>query len=436
MEVTKKFVKYVSQDIFGMLGVSCYVIADTFFIAEAAGSDGIAVLNLVLPVYNLIFAIGSMLGIGAATRFTILRAQKSPEAEHYFSNAVLWALALGFIFVAAGICIPDRILAALGADRTLIELGTGYTRIFLLFGPFFMLNYIFSSFVRNDNGPTLAMIGTMAGSLSNVALDYIFMFPMKMGLPGAALATAVSPIISILICSAHFFQKRNTIRFQWKRPSFQRLIRSCQLGISAFVGELSSGVTTAVFNFLILGIAGNIGVAAYGVVANFSIVAISILNGIAQGAQPLVSDYYGKGEQKALRKSLRLGIGTAAAAAVLIYGIVFLCTDTFVALFNSEHSALMEQYAVEGMRIYFTGFLFAGINIVGAAYFSAVERPRSAFAISIIRGVIAIVGCSLLLAWLFRFRGVWISFTAAEGITVLFTILFLIREQKKNPLTT
>ena len=131
-----------------------------------------------------------------------------------------------------------------------------------------MMNYVFSAFVRNDNAPTLAMIGTMMGSFSNVVLDYVFMFPMGMGLAGAALATAASPIVSILICSIHFFQKKNTVQFAKTRPSVRMLTASCQLGVPAFVGEFSSGVTTTLFNYLILGLAGNVGVAAYGVIAN------------------------------------------------------------------------------------------------------------------------------------------------------------------------
>ena len=106
-----------------------------------------------------------------------------------------------------------------------------YTRIFLLFTPFFMMNYVFSAFVRNDNAPTLAMIGTMMGSFSNVVLDYVFMFPMGMGLAGAALATAASPIVSILICSIHFCQKKNTVQFAKTRPSVRMLTASCQLGV-------------------------------------------------------------------------------------------------------------------------------------------------------------------------------------------------------------
>lgn len=427
MNVTKQFVKYVSQNIFGMLGISCYIIADTFFIAKAAGADGITVLNLALPIYNLIFAIGSMVGVGAATRFAILRAQKEKQAEHYFSNAVFSVCLISIVFILAGIFIPDKILAVMGADKEIMRLGEGYTRIFLLFTPFFMLNYIVSAFVRNDNAPSLAMVGTMVGSLSNIVLDYLFMFPMGMGLAGAALATAASPIISMLICGMHFFNKKNTIRFVLRKPSIRLLKQSCNLGVPAFIGEMSSGVTTTVFNYLILGLAGNIGVAAYGVVANFSLIATAIFNGVSQGSQPLVSRYYGKGDKPSTKKLLGLGVGTAFVIAGIIYGVVYLFTGQLVSLFNSESSSVLAEYAWEGMRLYFTGFLFAGLNIVGAGFLSATEHSKSAFVTSIMRGVVAIVGCSFLLSYLWGFKGVWLAFVTAEAITAAITIWALIR---------
>ncbi len=425
MNVTKQFAKYVSQNIFGMLGISCYIILDTFFIAKAAGANGITVLNLVLPIYNLIFAIGSMIGVGAATRFAILRAQKEESANRYFSNAIFCILIISMLFVFIGIFAPDAVLKIMGADKQIMTLGRDYTRIFLLFAPFFMMNYVFSSFVRNDNDPSLAMIGTMAGSLSNVLLDYIFMFPMGMGLAGAALATAASPVISILICSIHFFKKTNTIRFCVKMPSLRRLLMSCQLGISAFVGELSSGVTTTVFNFLILGIAGNLGVAAYGVIANYAIIFICLFNGISQGVQPLVSKYYGKGELCAVKKLLHLAMGLAVLFAVMVVVVVYLFTEPLVALFNSEDSIRLAEYAKVGMRLYAIGFLFAGINIVGTGFLSATERAKGAFVASICRGFVAIVLCSFILANLFGMTGVWIAFAAAEFITIWITIVAL-----------
>ena len=428
MNLTKQFFKYVSQNIFGLLGTSCYILADTYFIAQAAGTDGVTLLNLCLPIYNLIFAFGSMIGLGAATRYAILRAQGDARAQRYFSNAIFSVCILSVPFMLVGIFRPDGLLRLMGGDADIVALGMNYARIFLMFTPFFMCNYVVASFVRNDGDPSLAMVATLSGSLFNVVFDYIFIFPMGLGLPGAALATAISPILSIAVCSAHFIKKSNTITFVRKAPSVRLLAQSCQLGISGFVGELSSGVTTTVFNFLLLRLAGNVAVAAYGVVANFALVATAIFNGVAQGAQPLVSQCYGKNEMAGARKLLLLGCGTALGLAALLYGVVFGYTDALTALFNSENSALMAEFAHSGMRIYFVGYFFAGCNIVAAGYLGAVNRPAEASITSLCRGMVAIVVCSLVLSALFGMNGVWAAFPVSEAITLALTVFLLKRK--------
>lgn len=427
MSVTKQFVRYVTQNIFGMLGISCYIIADTFFIAKAAGTDGITVLNLVLPIYNLIFAIGSMIGVGSATRFTILRAQGEERAHDYFSNAICFVWMIGILFTLAGIFIPDKIIALMGGDAGIVALGTGYTRIFLLFTPFFMMNYVIMAFVRNDNQPSLAMAGTLAGSFSNILFDYIFMFPLGMGLEGAALATAASADHQHSDLQQRIsLEKRILCRFRLHAPSIAQLFGACQLGVPAFVGEISSGVITTVFNFLMLGLVGNIGVAAYGVIANFALVAMAIFNGVSQGAQPIVSDCYGKGDVKSVRKIRNLGLAAALGIAVVLIGAVYGFTDSLVSLFNSEHSAELAAYAHTGMRLYFIGFLFAGINIVGAGFLSATERARESFVTSVMRGFVCIIGCSLLFAAVFGINGVWLSFPASELLTAIVMAVVLV----------
>ena len=431
MNLTKQFFKYVSQNIFGLLGTSCYILADTYFISQAAGTDGVTLLNLCLPIYNFIFAIGAMVGLGAATRYAILRAQGDERCQRYFSNAIFCACALSVPFLLAGILAPGSLLRLMGGDAEIVALGIPYARIFLMFTPFFMCNYIVSAFVRNDGDPSLAMVATLSSSLFNVVFDYIFMFPMGLGLAGAALATAVSPIISISICSRHFFKKENGVEFVRRMPSVKLLGQSCQLGISGFVGEMSSGVTTTVFNLLLLGLAGNVAVAAYGVVANYALVATAIFNGVAQGAQPLVSRCYGKNDAAGAHKLLLLGSGTALALAAALYVVLFGFTGPIVAVFNSENSALMAEYAFRGMRIYFLGYFFAGFNIVAAGYLGAVDRPAEASATSLSRGVAAIVACSLVLSALFGMNGVWAAFPASEAITACLTLFLLKRKPVK-----
>ena len=430
MDLTKQFFKYVSQNIFGLLGTSCYILADTYFISQAAGTDGVTLLNLCLPIYNFIFAIGSMIALGSATRYAIAKAQEDARGQRYFSNAILCAVLAAIPWMLVGIFAPGVLLRLMGGDAGIVALGIPYARIFLLFTPFFMCNYIVSAFVRNDGDPSLAMVATLSSSLFNVVFDYVFMFPMGLGLAGAGLATAVSPIISICVCSRHFFKKENSLQFVRQLPSAKLLVQSCQLGISGFVGELSSGVTTTVFNFLLLGLAGNVAVAAYGVVANFALVATAIFNGVAQGAQPLVSQCYGKNDKAGAKKLLILGSCTALALAALLYAVVFGMTDTLVGWFNSEHSLEMARFAHSGMRLYFVGYFFAGFNIVAAGYLSATDRPAEASITSICRGMAAIVVCSLVLSRLFGMNGVWAAFPVSELLTALLTLFLLLRQKK------
>lgn len=423
----RKFVKYVTQSVAGMIGISIYILADTFFISVCEGANGLAVLNLILPVYGLMYAIGAMIGIGSATRYSIRKAQ-GQNTDYFFTKSITWSVLCSLIFILVGIFLPGPFLALLGADAELVTLGTSYLRIAMIGAPLFMCNYTFTAFARNDNAPAIAMTGSICGSLFNILFDYILMFPLGMGMTGAALATAASPVITMLVCGAHFLGKKNHVAFRWKRPDLKHILSCCALGISAFVGEISSAVITIVFNMLILGIAGNVGVAAYGVIANLSIVAMSICNGLAQGVQPLISESHGRGDRMQVKKFLRWGILTNLVVEIVMVVAAWGWTDGWIAIFNSEHNTALLSYAHVGLRLYFLGFLFAGMNIMLVAYFSAVDRPRPAIVGSLMRGMIAIVVCAIVFASLFGLNGVWLSFLGSEVITFA-VILVLGRKQ-------
>lgn len=422
----QQFFKYVFQNVAGMIGVSVYILADTFFISVCSGANGITVLNLALPIYGLIFAIGSMIGVGSATRYAIRRAQGQKDIDFYFTQAILWDAILSIPFILLGIFAPEQVLQFMGADAVITELGKSYVQIFMTATPFFMMNYAFTAFARNDNATTTAMIGAISGSLFNIVFDYIFMFPMEMGLTGAALATVFSPVVTSLVCCTHYFGKNNNVRFKWKLPSVRQLFACCGLGVSAFVGEISSAITTTIFNLLILGIAGNVGVAAYGVVANLSLIAMAIFNGISQGAQPLISKYYGFGKHDDVKTLLKLGAGISLAVEGIILVTVWGFTDLLVGIFNSEGSEALLYFAHDGLRFYFLGYLFAGINILLVGYFAATARAKQAFVASILRGALAIAVCAIVMSKLWGINGVWLSFLTSEIITFL-TIALAIR---------
>lgn len=413
-----EFFKYVLQNVAGMIGVSVYILADTFFISVGAGADGITVLNLALPIYGLIFAIGSMIGVGTASRYSIKKAQGQQEVDAYFLHAVFWDLIISIPFVLFGIFAPELVLKIMGGDPMIMELGRDYMQVLLIGTPCFMINYIFTAFARNDHAPTVAMAGSLAGSMFNVVFDYVFMFPMGMGLFGAALATVLSPVVTMSVCCIHYFGKKSSVKFQWRRPSVGLLLSSAQMGISGFVGEISSAVTTTIFNMVLLNLTGNIGVAAYGIVANLSLVAMAIFNGISQGTQPLLSRCYGQGDQKNVKMLLKWGlILTVFVEAILIAGS-WGFTDSFVAIFNSEENMELKNYAFEAMRLYFLGYLAAGVNIMLVSYFSATENVGPALVASLLRGAVAISLCAVVMSQFWGVKGVWLSFLASELITL------------------
>ncbi len=424
------FARYVSLNIVSIIAVSCYVLADTFFISRSGGPDGITVLNLCLPIYNIIYAIGAMIGTGSAIRFTI--EKNEGRRSRYFTNALLWCLIFGLAAALIGGSRPDLILHLMGGDSQIVRIGIPYLRIFILFSPFFMANQVFTAFVRNDGAPALSMTATMSSSLFNILFDYIFVFPMGMGIAGAGLATAISPVVSISICCLHFLAGDNNLHIRKMLPDVRLLVSSCKLGISSFVAEMSQGVTTTLFNFLILGLEGNIGVAAYGIVANFSIVGTSLFNGLAQGTQPLISRFHLTGEEKKKRQILRLGIITALCIALLINLAAWTQTDLLISIFNSSRSAMLSRIAHPGLRIYFTGFLCSGLNIFLASSFSADDKAAASACVSLSRGFAAICAFALVLSRLFGMTGIWASYPAAEAFTLMLALGWLISGSRKK----
>ena len=415
----KQLRRYLLPNILAMIGTSCYILADTFFISLSQGPNGITALNLVLPLYGLIFALGSMIGIGSATRYALGKGSNTPDYHLYFSNSIAWTLLVGAVFVALGVAVPDGVLRLMGADDTISRVGHNYIRIVLCFAPLFMLNFTCTAFVRNDGAPRIAMAATLLSGLFNILFDYLLMFPLGLGMTGAALATGFSPVVSMSICLLHYLSPRNTIRLIPTLPSLRRLLSACQLGVVAFVGEMSSGVTTMVFNFILLHLAGNAAVAAYGIVANIALVGVALFNGISQGLQPLASACHGSGDTQGQSRIYRHSMFIGLCVSAVVVAVVVTFAGTLVAVFNSQHSAQLADYAIPGLRLYFLGFLFAGANIVKSGFYSATGRGRESSILALCRGVVAIVAFAFLLSHLFGTTGVWLAFPAAELFTLL-----------------
>ena len=309
-----------------------------------------------------------------------------------------------------------------------------YLQVILLFAPAFLMNNVLLCFVRNDGAPQLSMAAMIGGSLSNVVLDWVFIFPCQMGIFGAAFATGLAPIISMMILSPHFIRKNNQFHFAKCMPEIRRFVRILSSGVPSLVTEVSSGIVIIVFNSILLNLAGNVGVAAYGVIANLSLVIIAIYTGIAQGIQPIISSNYGAKNTRNIKLILKYAMTTMLILSVLIYVTVFLGASQIAGIFNSEGDAVLQNIATEGMRLYFTACPFAGFNILISIYFTSTEHLRPAHMISLLRGFLLIIPMAFLLSWLANIYGVWCAFPTTELLVAAIGLLFYIAIQKKQKL--
>lgn len=424
-QISREFYKYISLNVLGMLGLSCYILADTFFISKRLGADGLTALNLAISVYSIINGLGLMLGIGGATRFAICRAQnETQKGNQVFTASAAAGITVGLVLLLVGAVGSDAVAKVLGAEGVIQEMTGSYLKTILGFAPFFIMNNILIAFVRNDGSPRLSMAAMLTGSFSNIVLDYVFLFPLNMGIFGAALATGFAPVISLVLLSLHFIRRKNqfTWSFGFNMRAFARQVSDiCSLGISAFINELSSAVVLIVFNLLILRLAGNTGVAAYGIVANLALVAVSVFTGISQGSQPLISRFYGEGRKRECTGVFMRAVLLAAGVGILFSAAAFGFTGNLVGIFNSEGNQELAKIAFWGLRLYFLGFCPAGINIVAAAFMGAVERGRESFSIAFARGVAAILFFAFVLSFIWKMDGIWLAFPAAEVSTLLLT---------------
>lgn len=433
-ELLSKFFRYALPGMFGMLGISCYILADTFFISLGMGMNGVAALNLAMPSYSLVHGLGLLLGMGGAIRFSVLKSRGDGQgASAVFTAVCLIGAGIAAVLITVAALFSRQIVTFLGAEGEVLEMADTYLRMLLFFSPAFLLNDILVCFVRSDGAPKLSMTSVLAGSLSNVLLDYIFIFPCGWGMFGAILATGLAPCIGVCVSSLHFLRRRNSFGFTNGR--FLRYAAPCfALGLPFLAEQISTGAVIVAFNFILLRLAGNPGVAAYGVVANLSLVVISLFTGLAQGVQPLFSRAHGEEDAETSRRLLVCAAAFALALAIAVAAAVAACASPIARIFNSEGDALMQSIAVPGLRLYFIAAPFAGFNIVLCSFFAAGERALPAQLLTFLRGFLLLLPAAFAFSALWGVTGAWLSFPAAEFLTAALgaALLFAHRKNKKG----
>ena len=298
-------------------------MADTFFVSADLGTKGLTALNLAFPMFCLMNGIGLMIGMGGGTCYSLARSRRETQrANQIFTNAAYLTFTASALFFFVGVFLSESLVRILGADDTMFALTNTYLKVMLLFAPAFFTNNLLQCFVRNDGNPALSMAAMITGSISNVILDYIFIFPLGMGIFGSIFATGLSPLISIIVLSPYFLKGKNHFHFI-RKFSLQRVSNIVSNGIPPLVTEISSGVVMFLFNFIILRLNGNTGVAAFGIVSVISLVVIAIYTGLSQGIQPILSLNHGAGNKENVNTIRTYALTTALLLSVILYSIRF-----------------------------------------------------------------------------------------------------------------
>lgn len=421
--IKKIFFKYLIPSVGGMMGISLYVLGDTMLIGRGLGSQGLAALNISIPLINVLNGLGLLFGIGGATFLSRSRGQnKGHKTNDIFTMAIIMAIIAGLVLTLLRVFFLDELCYFLGASDATFQMSREYLGVLLAFSVPFILNSTLTVLVRNDGAPKLAMWAMLTGSIVNVILDYVFIFEFNWGMGGGAFATIISPILGLVILSTHFIRKNNKMKLiipQWDLRMTKRILAN---GSASFIVELSAGLVIFAFNKVILGITGDLGVSAYSIIANVSLIFTAIFIGIGQAIQPIVSFNYGAGKMDRVYEAVRFAIYWALGAGVFFYAIGLLFPEFLVSLFTKENSDLMAM-TVRGIRIYFVSFILMGVNIVMTTYIQSKEHARVSMIISLTRGFGLILVFLIVLPKYFAIDGVWLTLPVAEILTAVISLI-------------
>ena len=419
----KIFFKYLIPSVGGMLGTSLYVLGDTMIIGRGLGSEGLAALNLSIPIVNVFNGLGLLFGMGGATALSVDKGMGKTEGlNKIFTKSMLLAIIFGIVLTLIRVFYLDEFCRFLGAKGDIFYMSRDYLGVLMSFSIAFLINSSLMIFVRNDGAPKTAMTAMLAGSILNVILDYIFIFKFDMGMWGGALATCMAPLTGILILSTHFIKKNNTIKLskiKLKDNNKARVKRIFKNGLPSFIVECSAGIVIFAFNQSLLSISGEIGVSAYSIIANLSLIAAAIFTGVGQAIQPIVSVNYGAKKMDRIYETLRLGIITSLGLGIVFYFIGLLFPEALIGIFVADATDLLSITKV-GIRIYFLAFLLMGVNIVMTSYMQSQEQAKVSLTISLLRGLILIVALLAILPKFLGVNGVWWTLPLTELLT--FTI--------------
>lgn len=429
----KRLLRFVLPSILMIICTSIYSIVDGFFVSNFVGKTPFAAVNLTFPVLMAVSSIGFMAGTGGSAVVSKTLGEGKKELANEYFSMIIAALFIGAVILSAiGFALARPISIALGAnEEELLRNCIIYIRIGFLSMPVFILQFAFQSFFVAAQKPGLSLKANVAAGLVNGILDYVLIVVFHWGLAGAAIATSAGQVVGGLVPVIYFMRKNDSL-LQLKKFHFDFGIigKVCTNGSSEMVTNLSSSIVNILYNFQLMKLAGEDGIAAYGVIMYINIIFMSIFLGYSIGSAPIVSYHYGAGNHSELKNLFHKSLTFLMISGVLLLAASEALARPLSAIFVNYDAALLDL-TVRGFRIYSLAFLIMGINVWGSSFFTALNNGLVSAIISFLRTLVFQIIVIMVLPVLLGVDGIWFSIVAAEVMALFVTIGFLFTNRGK-----
>ena len=427
------YFKYLAAAFGSALISSIYSIVDMAMVGQYHGSEGAAALAIVAPIWNIIFSIGLLMGIGGSVLFSTIRGRNggdTKESNEYFTLSIIGSAILSVIVWLIIIFFDRQLLVFFGADESTLALAQQYVAPIKFVIPCFLFINTLSAYLRNDKNPGLATAAVLIGGLFNVFGDYFFVFTCDMGAYGAGLATAIGNTISILIMLSHFLTKKNTLRLVRPMRFITKFREVVVTGFSTFFIDIAMGVLTILFNRQIMKYLGTNALSVYGIIVNLSTFVQCCAYSVGQAAQPIFSTNFGAGRGDRIKETLKYALGTTAFFAILWVGLCWAIPNQFIYIFMKPTEEVL-QIAPSIIRCYGLSFLLLPLNIFSTYYFQAVMEPKAAFIVSISRGLVISGILIMVLPVIAAPEAIWLAMPLTELLVSVYVVLKMVRCTKQ-----
>ena len=429
------YLKYLCAAFGSAMITSVYSIVDMAIVGKYQGAEGTAALAVVAPIWNVIYSLGLLTGIGGSVIFNMIRGQSSDKngtENEYFTMSLLTSFGLAAVAWAVILLFEQPVLRFAGADDRLLVLAVEYLRPIQCVFPVFLLNQMLAAFLRNDKNPALATAGVLCGGVFNMAGDYVLVFTFDMGIRGAGLATAIGACITFGIMLLHFVSKRNTLAIVRPTEIFFKLPQILVTGFPTFFVDCAMGILTILFNRQIMRYLGANALAVYGLIVNISTFVQCCAYSVGQAAQPMISINFGAGKGFRIKEVLRYSLITTLIFSLFWSVLSLACPNLYVYLFMKPTTEVL-QIAPAIIRSYCISFTLLPFNIFSTYYFQAILKPMAAFLVSVSRGFVISGILIMALPVLIKPEWIWFSMPVTELIVAIYAVNRMIVYTKRLP---